>query len=292
MKNIVKITLMTIALGLIFAVATPKANAATIENSFISKVYPITNDTNKIYVDTKSSIYDIESFTIIIDNQKQQINIWDALVKPNSLKQEMELPKKFKAGSTVAIYINYNVYDERQTRSKKTVLIDTLKVIDNTPPKVSVSPLTVRTDKVTLTTEKDVKLTATYNGKKLTVKKVSNTKSTVAIKKPIKGQNLVVIATDQAGNTGQYTVVTAVPKSIALTVKQILVASEQLIGTVKSSEASDIVQLKVGSKTYKSAMKNGKFAVQFPKTIKTPNKITVQLVDKYGNVLFTNLVSI
>lgn len=279
------LTVMTVCL--ISAIIAPKANATANTNAFISKVYPINNDTNKIYVDTKSDIYDVDSFIIDIDGKKTTIDFWDLYVTSNAKKQEIELPKKFTANSNVKVYVNYTDYGTEDYFDivSKTILIDTLKVGDKVAPKVSFSTLSVRTTQVTLTSEKNAKLTATYNGKKIALKKASTTKWTTTIKKPLKGKKLVVTAKDAANNTKKYTKTTVVPTTVLLNAKNSLSSTKKLTGTVKSWKSTDKVQFKVGSKTYKATVKKGKFTINYPKTIATPKKVSIQLIDRYGNVL-------
>lgn len=285
MKKVVQIAIMAIAIGLFVAITAPKAHAAINDNPYISKVYPITNATNKIYIDTTSEFYMVDSLTIDIDGKETAISFWEQYINMSSVKEGIVLPKKFTANSTVSVYANIIDFDDNFNEVNKKILIDTQKVSDRVAPNVKASALTVRTNKVTLTSEENATLAATYNSKKLALKKTSATTWTATITKPLKGKKLVVTATDKAKNKKSYPTVTSVPKAVSLKANSALVSTKKLTGTVKSAATKDTVQFKVGSKTYKAAVKNGKFTINFPKTITTPKNITVKLVDQYGNVL-------
>lgn len=269
-----------------FTVYTAKADAVN-KNKFISKVYPITDKMDYISVDTTSDYYEMDSLTIKVGTKTYNFSYSDLWLYSDGKKLPIEFKQKFTAGNTVKIYANYTEYDEDYNDISKTVLVDTLKVSDKTAPKTTISNVTVRTTTATVTTEKNAKLSATYAGKKVALKKKSATKYTIALSKPVKGKKLVVKATDKAGNSKSYTTTTTVPKTIKITASNSIISSKTLKGKLATSKNTDYISYKIGSKTYKSKIKSGQFTIKFPANMTTPRNITLYAKDKYNNTLAT-----
>ncbi|MBQ0140059.1 MAG: hypothetical protein KBT36_12245 [Kurthia sp.] len=291
MKKFTKIILGCMIAFASYMFFTAQAEAVN-KNNFISKVHPITNNMNSILVDTTSKYYDIDSLTVKVGTKTYTFDYFDLWITSNEKKQEIEFNQKFTAGQTVKIYANYTTYDDDYNDIQNTVLIDTLKVSDKTPPKTTISNVTVRTTSATVTTESGAKLAATYNGKKVSLKKKSATKYTIALPKPIKGKKLIVKATDKVGNSKAYTKTTTVPSTIKMTGSNTLVSKKKLTGKVSGAKATDYVYFKANSKTYKSKIKSGKYTINFPANLSTPRAVTMYVKDKYNNTLTKKSVRI
>lgn len=292
MKNFYKLMLVFVIAAVSYVFVSTEADAIN-KNNYISKVYPITDAMNTIQLDvTPAYEKDIESLTIKVGKTSQKFSYSDLFTELEGKKQIIEFTKKFTVGTSVQVYANYIEYDENYNEVKKTVLVDTLKVADKTAPAVRTTVLTVRSTVVTIKTESGATLSATYNGKKVALKKKSATIYKTTIAKPIVGKKLVIKATDKAKNSKNYVTPTIVPKTVKLTVNNISSSTKKVQGKIAGSVNTDVAYFTVASKTYKAKVKSGKFTITFPANIKTPNTGKVVVKDKNNNVLASANVSV
>lgn len=192
----------------------------------------------------------------------------------------IEFYETFKAGTKINLYVVY--YDE-SLKDNKTELAKTIIVQDKTAPKLSVPSFDARKNTIKISTESGAKVTATYNGKSVNVKKISNTARSITIKKPLVGKKLIVIAKDAAGNTKKITKTTSKP-FVYLFTDDIQESDKYATGSVYDYKSTDKLYLVVGSKKYKGTIKKGKYKIKTPK-LKTPRTVKIKLFDKYGNLL-------
>lgn len=203
--------------------------------------------------------------------------IYDAKKK---IKGSFEFGKKFKAGTKIKLYIiRYGDIEEYL----KTIIVE-----DETPPKLSVPSINLRTGAINVTTEEDATITATYGGKKVKAVKKSNTLWQIKLSKLKVGKKLVVTAKDKAHNSKVVTKKTTAPNGVYIYLnKKIKTTTRTATGTITKGITTDKVYLIIDSKKYKGKIKNGKFSVKIP-TIKARKYVKAQLYDKYGNLLDTS----
>ena len=202
---------------------------------------------------------------------------------------DIYFPNTFKGGTEIKLYITYK---DAVTNEEITEEVANIKVTDTTPPVIKVPSVDLRSTSVKITSEKDADVSATFYGKKIKVKKNSDTQWTLYISKPIKNKKLVITAKDAAGNTKKITKTYSVPYDIYLSGYSIQVGDKYAKGYAFGGKSSDKVYLKVGSKTYKGSVKKENFSIRIPKNISSPKTVTLYLKDKYNNTLATDKVRI
>lgn len=176
------------------------------------------------------------------------------------------------------------------TESLKKVYIDTIKIVDTTPPGLKFSKLSIRTNKVTITTEKGANLVGTYENKKIDLKKISETKWQVNIKKPDHYATLKITATDQAGNKKTYEKITAGDPGVIIWADPVFLDKKYAKGTVKNAKKGDIVYFEIDGVPYEGKIINGEYKVKLHNS-SSDKKIEISVWDKYDNLLADDKVN-
>lgn len=267
-------------------------NSKAIEkNPYVSKINPFSD--NKTWIDfttKKITLYSDDTISFKVNGKiiaEQEIDIY----RSNTPKQQtIYLKKKLKAGTKIQVYLNYSEYTKETGYKITPQLIDTITVLDKTAPQIKSSDLTVRNTSYTIYTEKNAKVSATYNKKKIKVKKMTSTKWIAKIPKPLKGKKLLITSTDLAKNINKVTKTTVIPFN-AIMVSSAISTNKQVTGLFWENKNTDKVTMKIGSKTYKGSIKKDTFKIKFG-NIKTPKNVKIQLKDKFGNILASDTIRI
>lgn len=202
---------------------------------------------------------------------------------------DIYFPKSFKGGTEIKLYITYKDVVKNEEITEEVAKV---KVKDTTPPSLKVPSVDIRSTSLKVTSEKGTAITATFNGKKIKVKKNSNTQWTLYINKPIKNKKLVITAKDAAGNTKKIAKTFIVPYDVFLSGNSIKVGDKYAKGYAFSGKSTDRVYLKIGSKTYRGSVKKEKFSIKISKNVSSPKTVTLYLKDKYNNILATDKIRI
>lgn len=267
------------SLAILFSFNTNDARGLE-ENAYISKIHPVSNKNSIIYFDTKTIDLNAHSLTFKYNGKSLTEDIsWSP---SNASKQSVWFDEYFKAGTKIEVFLNY--YENDDTVSSK--LIDTLIVSDVIPPTLKANDLTVRNTSFNIYSEKEATLTATYNNKKIKLKKASSTKWIATIPKPLKGKKIVITAKDTAGNSSKLTKTTIIPNMTFFTYS-IAAVEKKITGNIYDAKSTDKVYLKIGNKVYKGSIKGSTFYVKFGKVV-TPKNVSLYVKDRFGNVLATD----
>lgn len=250
-----------------------------IANPYDIKIYDFTDKNKSLYFSTSNPDGNFGGISAVI-NGKKYTDIFD-FVKSN-VKEELYFGKKFPAGTKIDIYANFLEYG---TLDEKEVFLKTIVVQDKTAPKITLGDFSIRSTSLAISTNEAATVTATYNGQKIAVKKISNTKWKATFKKPLKNKKLVVTAKDTTGNASTASATSTVPSDIAVIGDYIQVGDKYVSGLTSNANKTDKVYLKMGGKTYKGNVKNNKFTIKLPSNIPSPKKIKFYLKDKFGNTL-------
>ena len=248
-------------------------------NPYTIKVYDFTDKSKSLYFSSPNPDGNFEGVFVKINGKKYD-DIFD-YIRANE-KYELYFGKTFPTGTKIDVYA---AFLEHGTLDDKEVFVKTITVKDTTGPIIKLSDFSIRSTSVTISTEKGSTVNATYNGKKIPVKKISDTKWKATFKKPITNKKLVVTAKDSDGNASTASATSTVPSDIAVIGDYIQVGDKYVSGLTSNAKKTDKVYLKMGDKTYKSNVKNDKFTIKLPSNIPSPKKIKFYLKDKFGNTL-------
>lgn len=248
-------------------------------NPYTIKIYDFTDKSKSLYFSSPNPDGNFEGVFVKINGKKYD-DIFD-YIRANE-KYELYFGKTFPAGTKIDVYA---AFLEHGTLDDKEVFVKTITVKDTTGPIIKLSDFSIRSTSVTISTEKGSTVNATYNGKKIPVKKISDTKWKATFKKPITNKKLVVTAKDSDGNVSKSSVQSVIPADTLITGNFIQVGNKTVSGIAINAKNTDTAYLKVGSKTYKSSIKNERFTIKIPSNIPSPKQVTFYLKDKFGNTL-------
>lgn len=192
------------------------------------------------------------------------------------------LDHTYPAGTEIKVYFEYKVDGPPYIQTE---LMDTIIVKDGTPPKLNVDDITVRTANITIESEKNAAIKATYAGKEIAVTNISETTWNIKIPKPQTGKKLVITSTDENGNKTVVSRTSVIPSELDfLRSDDIHYKDKTTKGWIYGAKSTDKVYLVVGSKKYKGTLKKENYTIKVPK-VKPPKNVSIRLIDKYGNIL-------